>query len=127
MEQKYLIDTNVLIDAQMGRLSKKGLNFLAEVVDENFIISFITFIEYLGYNDISASSEEFISLAEVIEIDKVIIWNCINIRKNHKIKLPDAIIAATALTHNLILITNNEKDFSTVQNLTVINLLSWKL
>jgi len=121
MGQKYLIDTNVLIDAQMGRLSKKGLTFLANVMNENFIISFITLIEYLGYKNISKSSEEFISLAEVIETDKIIIQHCIDLRKNHKIKLPDAIIAATALARNLILITNNEKDFAVIQNLTAIN------
>ncbi|MCL2501867.1 MAG: PIN domain-containing protein [Bacteroidales bacterium] len=74
MEQKYLIDTNVLIDAQMGRLSQKGLLY------------------------------------------------CIDLRKNYTIKIPDAIIAATALARNLILITGNEKDFSMVQNLTVVNL-----
>ena len=121
MEQKYLIDTNVLIDAQMGRLSTNGLNFLAKIINRNFTISFITLIEYLGYKNISKSSEEFIALAEVIEIDKFIIRNCIDLRKNNKIKLPDAIIAATALTHNFILMTNNEKDFTEIQNLTVVN------
>ena len=124
MEQKYLIDTNVLIDAQIGRLPDNGLNFLAKVINENFIVSFITFIEYLGYKDIEKSSEEFISLAEVIEIDKFIIQRCIDLRKNCKIKIPDAIIAATALTRNLILITNNEKDFLAIQELAVINLYS---
>ena len=121
MGQKYLIDTNVLIDAQMGHLSEKGLIFLADVINENFIISFITLIEYLGYKDISKSSEEFIALAETIEVDKAIIKNCIDLRKNHKIKLPDAIIAATALAHNLILMTSNEKDFTEIENLSVIN------
>jgi len=124
MGKKYLIDTNVLIDAQMGRLSKKGLNFLANVINENFIISFITYIEYLGYRNITKSSEEFISMAEVIEIDKFIIRNSIYLRKNHKIKIPDAIIAATALSRNMILITNNEKDFTVIKNLTTINLYS---
>ena len=124
MGQKYLIDTNVLIDAQMGRLPRKGLDFLTKVINENFIISFITFIEYLGYKNITKSSEEFISLAEVIETDKFIIKKCIDLRKNHKIKIPDAIIAATALTRNLAMITNNEKDFTLIKNLTVINLYS---
>jgi len=124
MGQKYLIDTNVLIDAQVGRLTKRGFDFLGKVINESFIISFITYIEYLGYKDISKSSEEFILLADVIEIDKLIIQNCIHLRKNYKIRLPDAIIAATALALNLILITNNEKDFIEIQNLTVINLYS---
>jgi len=121
MGQKYLIDTNVLIDAQMNRLPNKGLGFLSKVINENFIISFITLIEFLGYKNISKSSEEFISLANVIEIDKPIIQYCIDLRKNYKIKLPDAIIAATALARKLSLVTNNERDFVSIQNLIVIN------
>jgi predicted nucleic acid-binding protein len=105
----------------MGRFCQKGLSFLAKTIDKHFIISFITLIEYLGYKNITEQSEQFIMLAEVIGIDKVIIQNCIDLRKNHKIKLPDAIIAATALTFNLVLVTNNEKDFSEIQKLTVIN------
>ena len=121
MGKKYLIDTNVLIDAQMKRLPKKGLDFLANAINEHFIISFITLIEYLGYKNISKSSEEFISLADVIETDKHIIQSCIELRKNYNIKLPDAIVAATALTRNLVLVTSNEKDFTQIQNLFVIN------
>ena len=121
MGKKYLIDTNVLIDAQMNRLPGKGLDFLAKVINDDFIISFITLIEYLGYKNISKSSEDFISLANVIETDKLIIQSCIDLRKNYKIKLPDAIIAATAFTRNLTLVTNNEKDFVQIQNLFVIN------
>jgi len=121
MGQKYLIDTNVLIDAQVGRLTKKGLNFLAETINDNFLISFITLIEYLGYKDITQSSEEFILMADVIKIDELIIQNCINLRRNYKIRIPDAIIAATAITQNLILVTNNEKDFITIKGLVVLN------
>ena len=124
MGQKYLIDTNVLIDAQMGRLSGKGLDFLSKVINDNFIISFITLIEYLGYKHITKSSEEFIALAEVIGTDNLIIRNCIDLRKNYTIKLPDAIIAATALARNFVLITNNEKDFVAIHNLTAVNLHS---
>jgi len=121
MGQKYLIDTNALIDAQMNRLPSKGLSFLAKVINDHFVISFITQIEYLGYKNITKASEQFISLANVIEIDKLIIQSCIDIRKNYKIKMPDAIIAATALSRKFSLITNNEKDFTQIQNLLVVN------
>jgi len=124
MEQKYLIDTNVLIDAQMNRLPKKVLDFLKEVINKNFIISFITQIEYLGYKNVSKASEAFISLADVLEIDKQIIQICIDIRKNYKIKVPDAIIAATAIAQDLILVTRNEEDFANLQGLQFINLHS---
>lgn len=126
MGKKYLIDTNVLIDAQRNRLPAEGLDFLAKVINKNFTVSFITLIEFLGYKDVSKSSEEFVSLADVIEIDQLIIQKCIDLRKSHKIKLPDAIIAATAQARNLILISNNEKDFNQIQNLNLINLYSLK-
>jgi len=121
MEQKYLIDTNVLIDAQMNRLPSSGLDFLTNAINKHFIVSFITQIEYLGYKNISKSSEAFISLADVIEIDKHIIDTCIYIRRNHRIKVPDAIIAATAIERDLILITNNEEDFVGIQDLIFVN------
>ncbi|GHU74834.1 motility twitching protein PilT [Bacteroidia bacterium] len=122
MGQRYLIDTNVLIDVQMDRLPKKGRDFLAKVMDDNFIVSFITQIEFLGYKDVPESSETFISLADVIEIDKQTICACIDLRKNHKIKLPDAIIAATAIVNNLTLLTRNISDFKNIENLHVLNL-----
>jgi predicted nucleic acid-binding protein len=104
-----LIDTNVLIDAQMGRLPKQNLIFLAKIINENFIISFITLIEYLDYKDITKSSEDFIALAKVLEIDRMIIRKCIALRKNYQIKLPDAIIAATAIINNFTLITHYKR------------------
>jgi predicted nucleic acid-binding protein len=121
MEQRYLIDTNILIDAQMNRLSEYGLVFLENIINKDFTVSFITYIEYLGYKYITPQSEEFISFATVIDIDKSIIDTCIILRKNYKIKLPDAIIAATALACDFILVTNNEKDFTEIKNLKIIN------
>jgi predicted nucleic acid-binding protein len=121
MGQKYLIDTNTLIDAQMKRMPEKGLQFLARVVNEDFIISFITYIEFLGYKDIPKASEEFISLASVIAINKPIMDACISLRKTHKIKLPDAIIAATALVYDLALISRNTSDFKNIDGLQVID------
>lgn len=43
------------------------------------------------------------------------------IRRQYKIKLPDAIIAATALVHNLILVTRNTSDFKNIPELQLIN------
>ena len=117
-----MIDTNVLIDAQMNRLSRQGLQFLAKAINDSFTISFITQIEFLGYKNIRKSSEEFISLANVIGVNKMIIQSCIDIRKSCNIKLPDAIIAATALTNGFTLLTRNIADFKSIENLKVINL-----
>ena len=122
MGKKCLIDTNTLIDAQTKKLPEKGLKFLTNAIDENFTVSFVTYIEFLGYKHATQATEDFIALADVIHINQSIIDICIKLRKAHPIKLPDAIIAATALSLNYSLITNNEKDFVNIKNLEVINL-----
>jgi len=65
MKPNYLIDTNVLIDAQMKRLPANGLAFLSKTIDENFTVSFITYIEFLGYKSLTEASGLFIKLAKV--------------------------------------------------------------
>jgi len=121
MEQKYLIDTNVLIDAQMRNLPEQGLRFLAEVINKDFTVSFITYIEFLGYKDATRATEEFIALADVIEINKNIIQTCINLRRTGTIKLPDAIIAATAIVFDLILVTRNTEDFKNISQIRLVD------
>lgn len=121
MGKKYLIDTNVLIDAQARKLPADALIALGDIIDRDFTISFITFIEYLGFKDISKSAEIFIRLANVIEIDKEIIEICVKLRKISAIKLPDAIIAATALSRGLTIVTRNTSDFAHIIGLDLIN------
>jgi len=121
MGQKFLIDTNSLIDAQMKKLPEKGLQFVADAINQDFTVSFITYIEFLGYKDATTETEDFIALANVLETNKTIIDTCIAIRKSHRIKLPDAIIAATALAYGYILITNNEGDFDNIDGLQIVN------
>jgi predicted nucleic acid-binding protein len=121
MGTRYLIDTNVIIDAQSGVLSEKGMLFLKGVIDQDFTISFVTYIEVLGYKNVSKATEEFMALANVIETNKSIIDACIALRKQKKIKLPDAIIASTALAYGFTIISRNTKDFDDVEGLICIN------
>lgn len=114
MATGYLIDTNVLIDAQTDRLPPNGGQFLAKIIDEDFTVSFVTYIEFLGYKRVSKATEELMALASVIEIDKDIIDTCIALRKSRSIKLPDAIIASSALSRGLTLITRNVSDFKKI-------------
>ena len=125
MEQKYLIDTNVLIGAQMNSLPEAGMKFMAEIIDKDFTVSFITYIEFLGYKNVTKETEGFIALANVLEINKEIIQTCVNMRKSKVVKLPDAIIAATALVNNLTLITRNISDFKNIPRLKITN--PWEL
>jgi predicted nucleic acid-binding protein len=50
-----------------------------------------------------------------------IVNETIELRKTKRMKLPDAIIAATAIVHNLCLVSRNDKDFDKIPNLFYTN------
>ena len=109
----------------MNSLPEAGRKFIAEIIDEEFTVSFITYIEFLGYKDATKETEDFIALANVLEINKEIIQRCIKVRKSNVVKLPDAIIAATALVNDLTLTTRNMSDFKNIPGLKIVN--PWEL
>lgn len=125
MGQKYLIDTNVISHLFADRLPENGKEFVATIINTDFIISVVVEIESLTYHDTPEKMpliEEFVNLATVLQLDSVITKKAIEIRRKHrKLKLGDAIIGATAIIHNLILITNNVKDFANIKDLKIID------
>jgi predicted nucleic acid-binding protein len=121
---RYLIDNNVIANFFAGIFSDAAMNFIAEVFDRTPIISVITEIEALSWISPDKNKEQvvkmFIEDASVISLTPEIVTSCIKIRRIRKIKTPDAIIAATAISHNLILITS-DGDFKNIEGLRVIN------
>jgi len=63
----------------------------------------------------------FINDVLIIELEYSIKMKTAEIRKKHNIKLPDAIIAATALVYDFTLITRNISDFKKIEGLQTIN------
>lgn len=119
----YLLDTNVIIDFLNSRLPTKGRDLISEIEP---IISVITRIELFASSKISETENvkllQFIDVVKIIEIiDKDIVNEVIAIRRKRKVKLPDAIIAATAITNNLILLTRNTADFEKIERLSILN------
>jgi predicted nucleic acid-binding protein len=55
----------------------------------------------------------------MIKLTDDIVQQVIAIRQKKKIKLPDAIIAATAMEHSAVLITRNTKDFNSLAFKTI--------
>ena len=55
----YLIDTNILIDAQTNKLHERGIAFLADIINVDFTVSFITYIEFLGYKFATPNMEQY--------------------------------------------------------------------
>jgi hypothetical protein len=123
-QKKYLIDTNVIIDYLGNRLPISGLNFMNEIIDTIPTISVISKIEVLGFSATDKNCfilKGFIDDSCVLNLTENVIDTCIEIRENHKTKLPDAIIASTAITNNLILITRNISDFKNIDDLQVVD------
>jgi len=125
MEQpQYIIDTNAVIDYLGKKLPVSGLGFMNGVIDAVPNVSVVSKIEILGFN---APDEHyktlfnFINDATVLDLKGNVVDASIEIRKKHKTKLPDAIIAATALVYDLVLISRNTSDFKHIDGLKVID------
>lgn len=122
----YLIDTNVAIYYFGLSLSEKSEKFIDKIIIGKYYISVINRIELLGFKKITENESDalssFISNSNVIDLEEDIIVKTIYIRKKYSIKLPDAIIAATCLIHNCSLITNNIKDFDSIDGLRILKM-----
>jgi predicted nucleic acid-binding protein len=119
----YLLDTNTVIDFCNSKLPENARKLLAGIEPT---ISVITQIELFASANIpnqeKLNLEDFVGICMVYEsINSDIVNKTIAIRQQHKTKLPDALIAATALVYNLVLITRNIRDFKTIEGLKVID------
>lgn len=65
--------------------------------------------------------ENFVNDVNLLGLTDAIIERTIKICKTNKTKLPDAIIAATAIEYNLTLITRNFADFKSINKIKLIN------
>jgi predicted nucleic acid-binding protein len=126
---QYLIDNNVISSYFSEAFSEKAMDFLTEVIDLIPNISVITEIEALSWVNKDTSKEkiiqEFIRDVNIIPLTPAVVNECVALRRRKKIKTPDAIIAATAIVHNLSLITS-DKDFNHIKGLKVIDPHSMK-
>src|ERR1022692_3024473 len=104
MGKGYLIDSNAIIDFFNKSLPENGKKLLFNTTP---IISIITFIELFGnkksIEDEIVQLKRFCEVATIYTIDRNIALITIELRKKYKIKLPDALIAATAIFYKLVL------------------------
>jgi predicted nucleic acid-binding protein len=123
MAERFLIDTSAVIKYLNETLPANGLSLMDKIVDKESIISFIAEIELQAWSPPNQEDlkiyQFFVSSSTVIGVDDNIIKETIKIRKSFK--LPDALIAATAITNNMTLIADNDKDFKQVTELKYIN------
>jgi predicted nucleic acid-binding protein len=127
MEQGYLIDTNTVIDFLDDKLPEASSVFLESITYQMSIISRMELLSWSNAtNEQITVLQKFIESSIVYPLQEPIIVEAIRLRKNYKMKLPDAIIAATAVVFELTLITRNLSDFKNISGLKLIDSYSLK-
>jgi predicted nucleic acid-binding protein len=106
---KVLLDSNLVI-----YLAKGLIDFDAVIIDEyEYYISVITYMEILGFSFKSKNEEkntkELIDQFKLVHIDNAVIQKVISLRKKNNVKLPDAIICATAMENRMTLYSNDKR------------------
>lgn len=105
-----LFDTNILIDYLNGiEQAKTELDRYSDKA-----ISLVTWMEVMvgATPETEAIIRGFLSGFVNLPIDKQVAAAAVALRKKHKIKLPDAIVWASAQVESRLFVTRNTKDFS---------------
>ncbi len=117
---KYLADTNVLLYIISGNAG------VVDYINEEFYISEISEIELLGIKGITEMQIKYrskiIDNCTIVGLSEYIKRLTIQLKRNYTLKIPDAIIAATAIYLNLPLLTA-DKEFKKIKELDLILIL----
>ena len=107
---KALFDTNILVDY---------LNGVGAARDElglyrTRLVSLVSWMEVMiGCHDDTeqAAARRFLDAFEVVPVDAAVAERAVVLRRGNRIRLPDAIIQASAEQRNALLVTRNTRDF----------------
>lgn len=117
---KLLVDTNVIIRHLSG--DEKSENALQ---GSAVYISSVTYAELLSGKLEKQEEEilnEYLNNVHIIHTNDFICETAVLLRKKHKIKLPDALIAATGIFLHLPIVTL-DADFDSINDLQIIKLV----
>lgn len=108
---KALFDTNILID-YLNAVPQARAEFS---LHSDKAISIITWMEVMvgAEPDLEAPTRDFLSGFEIIGLDERIAARAVALRRRHKIKLPDAVVWASAQDRAMLFVTRDSKDFPT--------------
>jgi predicted nucleic acid-binding protein len=121
-----LIDTDILIDA--ARQAPEAINYLAQIEQQSGLaISVITQMEVIVgcRNKVELRhAERFLQRFRVVKLNEAVCDMTLELvrqyRLSHGLLIPDALIAATALTFNQPLITKNQRDYRFISKLQLL-------
>jgi len=115
---RIVIDTSLIINLFNGVTEVQEL-----IAGRDLFVSIITEIELLSFPNITPEDlkllKEFLSECYLVDIEPAIKEITIDMRSKHKTKLPDAVIAATAIHFDLPLFTM-DKGFKKISDLQAV-------
>jgi predicted nucleic acid-binding protein len=120
----YLLDSNAIIGYLDNKIPSPGKEAVSVVIDAGPHISVVSQIEVLRFKttpENEAILADFVNCSTIHPLNDGVVQKTIALCRGNKIKLPDAIIAATALIENFILITCNTDDFKNIVGLELLN------
>lgn len=120
---EFLLDTNMVIGLLKGHIPAVTLAEQSGFILDKTAVSQITRMELLGYPQLTDEEDqtirEFLAHCQVRLIDEQIEAQAIALRRKGTFKLPDAIVAATAITGSLRLLTLDQGMLRGLQKLGV--------
>jgi predicted nucleic acid-binding protein len=119
-----VFDSNIVIYHLNDALPPAALTRVAAWMAAGATISVITRIEVLGYPQTAAQLQQatdLLSYLAEMPLSEAIVQRTITLRQQHRIRLPDALIAATALELGEPLVTRNTQDFHAIEGLVLLN------
>ena len=121
----HLFDSNIVIYHLNQVLPAEATASVEDWSVEGGYVSVVTRIEVLGYPEQTLTQErlalETLRYFDEIPLREPIVQGAITLRQAQSIRLGDAIIAATALEHDLSLVTRNTDDFAWIDGLPLLN------
>ena len=133
---KYLIDTNILSDMTKKQPDKSIVKWFSDTLDTDKFISVITIGELVyGVAKLPGSTkkekltawlkelihEGFDGRIADIDINVMNVWGEMSAKLTRPLPIQDTLIAATALAHDMTVVTRNVRDFKDIEGLKIIN------
>lgn len=121
----HLFDSNIIIYHLNDVLPTGAGDRIEYWISEGAFISVITRIEVLGYGELTSEQERqastMVGYFTELPLGDSVVERTIALRQHHSVRLGDAIIAASALEHDLSLVTRNTGDFEQIKEVRLIN------
>ena len=132
----YLLDTNIISEIYKQNCNQSVISFLNNIERKNMYLSVYTIGELCyGIEKLSISKKKhdlsiwlyskiplwFNKRILSVDSDIMLKWGNLRVLTKRTLPIDDSIIAATAIYHNMTLVTRNIKDYNDIPGIRLIN------